>query len=356
MSAIFSGTADIKKIIDDTKQHPLLNRQLILFVDEIHRFNRPQQDLFLPFLEDGTIILVGATTENPSFALNNALLSRLRVLSVNPLDEKGLKQILSRYEQRYSPLPLTEEAQDMLISCSQGDARHLLNMVENIERWGKQEKISKEELVPLLQKKSPLYDKQGEGHYNLISALHKSIRGSDPDAALYWLARMLVGGEDLQFIARRLVRAASEDVGLADPQALSVVLDAWRAFDQLGAPEGELALAQATVYLALAPKSNALYTALGAAKESAQNSSHLPPPSTILNAPTEWMKQRGYGKGYQYDHDLPLGFSGQHYFPDTIPRQIFYGPKEVGFEREMKKRADYFQKLRDSMHLGTLPE
>jgi putative ATPase len=346
MSAVSSGIADLKKLIKEVKDHPLLHSQLILFIDEIHRFNKAQQDAFLPYIEDGTIILIGATTENPSFALNNALLSRLRVLTLNGLDEKALSHIVSRYEEKFQPLPLTEEAKATLIQMSQGDGRHLLNLIENLQSAPLGEKLGCEHLAKWLQKRSALYDKGEEGHYNLISALHKSLRGSDPDAALYWLARMLKGGEDPTFIARRLIRAASEDIGLADPQALEIALNAWRAYDQLGSPEGDLALAQATIYLALAPKSNALYTAFGKAQTLAEETSHLSPPKIILNAPTPLMKQLGYGKGYAYDHDTQHGFSGQNYFPDDVERPSFYHPVERGFEREMKKRLEYFAKLR----------
>ncbi len=346
-SAISHGSSDVKKVIQEVEQHPLLHQQVILFVDEIHRFNRAQQDLFLPYIEKGVIVLVGATTENPSFALNNALLSRLRVLTLKPLDESGLEKIIDRFTGSIAALPLEPEARQFLISSAAGDARHLLNMIENLEPMlTGMERIDLEMLCQLLQRKAPLYDKTGDVHYNLISALHKAVRGSDPDAALYWLARMLEGGEDAQFIARRIVRMAVEDVGLADPQALEIALQAWRAYDQLGHPEGELALAQAIIYLALAPKSNAAYAAFKAAQELAKNTSQLMPPKIILNAPTGMMKEMGYGQGYQYDHDLKEAFSGQDYFPDEIERERFYHPVERGFEREMLKRLDYFQKLR----------
>jgi putative ATPase len=347
LSAVFSGATDLKKIIHDVEDQPLLNRQTILFVDEIHRFNKAQQDIFLPFLEKGMIVLIGATTENPSFSLNDALLSRLRVLTVKPLELEGLEKIVCRFESSVQPLHLSPIARKLLLEFAHGDARHLLNMIENIVHATSQgEWVDESRLQNLVQRRSALYDKGAEGHYNLISALHKSVRGSDPDAALYWMARMLEGGEDPQFIARRMVRMAVEDVGLADPQALSVALDAWRAFDQLGAPEGELALAQAIIYLALSPKSNAIYTAFSEARTAAEKSSQLPPPKTILNAPTQLMKEMGYGKGYQYDHDAPLAFSGQDYFPEGFGRQEFYHPKEYGFEREMVKRLEYFKGLR----------
>lgn len=350
LSATFNGSADLKKIIQDVENHRLFARQTILFIDEIHRFNKAQQDIFLPFLEKGTLILIGATTENPSFALNDALLSRLRVLTVKPLDSTALEKILDRFETTIRSLGLVGRAKQLLVEFAQGDARHLLNMVENLlHSTQAEEAIDETKLITLVQKRSALYDKHADGHYNLISALHKSVRGSDPDASLYWLARMLEGGEDPQFIARRLVRMATEDIGLADPQALSITLDAWRAFDHLGSPEGELALAQAVIYLALAPKSNAIYTAFEKVKELAQKTSHLGPPKTILNAPTRLMKQEGYGVGYTYDHDMPLAFSGQDYFPEEIGRHAFYHPKTYGFEREISKRVEYFAKLREKL-------
>jgi putative ATPase len=350
LSAIFSGAADLKKIIHDIEDQPLFSQQTILFVDEIHRFNKAQQDIFLPFLEKGTVILIGATTENPSFALNDALLSRLRVLTLKALDSQDLEKIIARCESKIQPLNLTENARKLLIEFAQGDARHLLNMIENILHGSEAAEIVDEaRLMHLVQKRSALYDKHADGHFNIISALHKSVRGSDPDASLYWLARMLKGGEDPQFICRRLVRMATEDIGLADPQALTITLNAWRAYDHLGHPEGELALAEAVVYLSLSPKSNAIYTAFTKAKELAHKTSHFNPPLTILNAPTRLMKETGYGRDYQYDHDTPLSFSGQNYFPNEIDRQEFYRPKAQGFEREMLKRVDYFAKLRDKL-------
>lgn len=345
-SAIFSGVAELKKWIQEIDAEPLLNRTTLLFVDEIHRFNKAQQDIFLPSIERGSLILIGATTENPSFSLNNALLSRLRVLSLQALSEESLEKILQRYEKKIAPLPLSPNGRQRLLDYAQGDARHLLNMVENLEQSAP---IDEKQLEKLLQRRPALYDKHDEGHYNLISALHKSVRGSDPDAALYWLARMFEGGEDPAFLARRIVRMASEDIGLADPQALDMALNAWNCFERLGSPEGELALAQAVVYLALAPKSNALYTAFGKAKEMAKKTSHLSPPSTILNAPTQLMKEMGYGKGYMYDHDTPLAFSGQNYFPNEMEREQFYQPKERGFEREMLKRVEFFAALRKKL-------
>jgi putative ATPase len=350
VSAVFSGTADLKKMIQEIEEQPLLNRQAILFIDEIHRFNKAQQDIFLPFLEKGTIVLIGATTENPSFALNDALLSRLRVLPVKSLELEELEKIVVRFETKIGPLNLTPISRKLLLEFAQGDARHLLNMIENIlHGTSNGELVDDKRLQILVQRRSALYDKQTDGHYNLISALHKSVRGSDADAALYWVARMLKGGEDPQFIARRIVRMAIEDIGLADPQALTIALDAWRAFDQLGAPEGELALAQAVVYLALSPKSNAIYTAFSEAQTLAEKTSQLSPPKSILNAPTRFMKEMGYSKGYQYDHDTPLAFSGQDYFPEGLGRHEFYLPKEYGFEREMSKRLEYFKKLRERL-------
>ncbi|MBS0626426.1 MAG: replication-associated recombination protein A [Verrucomicrobia bacterium] len=345
LSAVFNTTTDLKKILKEGQETPLFNRQTILFVDEIHRFNRAQQDIFLPFLEDGSLILVGATTENPSFVLNNALLSRLRVLTLHSLDADALKQILARYEEKTKPLPMGEECRRFLIDLAQGDGRHLLNLLENLET-SPPEQWDLATLSTVLQKRSPLYDRHQEGHFNLISALHKSIRGSDPDAALYWLCRMLDGGEDPLYIARRMIRLATEDVGLADPQALTVALNGWNTYNMLGSPEGELAIVQVVIYLALAPKSNALYTAYGEAREDAAETGHLNPPKEILNAPTQLMKEMGYGHGYQYDHDTPRGFSGQEYFPEKLGRKSYYHPVERGFEREMSKRLEYFNQLR----------
>ncbi|HSX11145.1 MAG TPA: replication-associated recombination protein A [Chlamydiales bacterium] len=337
LSAVFNSTAELKKLIKEGQETPLFNRQTLVFVDEIHRFNRAQQDIFLPCLEDGSLILIGATTENPSFVLNNALLSRLRVLKLEPLSPESLEKIIQRYEMAVKPLDISLEKRQLLISQSQGDGRHLLNMIENLEGD-----------LPI-QKKPPLYDRHQEGHFNLISALHKSIRGSDPDASLYWFSRMLEGGEDPLYLGRRLIRMASEDIGLADPQALRIALDAWNVYKMLGSPEGELALAQVVLYLALSPKSNATYVAYGEARKLASETGHLDPPKHILNAPTKLMKDFGYGQEYQYDPDTPHGFSGQNYFPDAVERQSFYRPVERGFEREMKKRLDYFTRLRDKL-------
>lgn len=346
ISAIFSGIADLKKIVKEIEDSPLLLRNAVLFVDEIHRFNKAQQDAFLPYVEKGTIILVGSTAENPSFYLNDALLSRLRVLALKPLDENALQLLLQRYESQKGPLPLTENARKLIIFSAQGDGRFLLNLVENVESISPESPLDEDSLQNYLQRRAALYDRQGDQHYNLISALHKSVRGSDPDAALYWFARMLEGSEDPLFLARRMIRMASEDVGLADPQALPLCIAARDAYEMLGSPEGELALAEAVVYLALAPKSNAIYKAFGEARNLASKTTHMSPPSIILNAPTKLMKQMDYGKGYQYDHDVEDAFSGQNYFPAGLERQEFYEPVERGFEREMKKRKDYFNNKR----------
>lgn len=346
ISAVFSGIADLKKLVKESDESPLFGRNILLFVDEIHRFNKAQQDAFLPFIENGKIVLVGATAENPSFYLNNALLSRVRVLKLNTLTEKNLDSLLQRYEQQFSALPLTPDARTALIRHAQGDGRYLLNLVENMQTLLINHPLDIDELAPVLQKRAALFDRAGDQHYNLISALHKSVRGSDPDASLYWLCRMLEGGEEPLFIARRLIRMASEDIGLADPQALPLAIAARDAFEMLGSPEGELALAEVVVYLALAPKSNAVYTAYNQAREYASKTTHLDPPAIILNAPTKLMKESGYGKGYQYDHDTPHGFSGQNYFPES-GRESFYHPVERGFEREMKKRMDYFKMLKE---------
>lgn len=346
MSAIFSGIADLKKIVKEAQEQPLFKGQTLLFVDEIHRFNKAQQDAFLPYIENGTLILVGATAENPSFYLNAALLSRLRVLPLYPLDTSDLLVLLERYESRHKPLPLTQEARFLLASLAQGDGRYLYNLIENLISIPDLQMMDENGLQNILQKKAALFDKGGDQHYNLISALHKSVRGSDPDAALYWFTRMLEGGEEPLFLARRLIRMATEDIGLADPQALPLAVAAKDAYEMLGSPEGELALAEIVVYLALAPKSNALYEAYNRAREIASKTTHLSPPAIILNAPTPMMKKLGYGKNYQYDHEMPDAFSGQDYFPPSIERQTFYQPVERGFEREMLKRLKYFQRLR----------
>lgn len=350
ISAVWSGVADLKKIVKEAEESPLFRHQTILFVDEIHRFNKAQQDGFLPYIEKGTIILVGATTENPSFALNNALLSRLRVLVLNPLCDEALMTLLNRFEERKGPLLLTEMARRRIIELAQGDGRYLLNLIENIRTAGAGKEVDVQQFEQIIQRRAALFDRDGEGHYNLISALHKSVRGSDPDAALYWFARILEGGEEPLFLARRLIRMASEDIGLADPEALKLAIAARDAFQMLGSPEGELALAQVVVYLALAPKSNSLYTAYNKSRDLAKSTSHLNPPKIILNAPTRLMKNLGYGKGYIYDHDTPLGFSGQNYFPEELERPHLYQPQDRGFEREMRKRLSFFEEMRKKIN------
>jgi putative ATPase len=354
LSAVFSGVADLRKVFEAAKKRRQLGQGTLLFVDEIHRFNRAQQDAFLPYVEDGTIILVGATTENPSFELIGALLSRAQVFVLRRLGDDDLETLLERAEQHLDrPLPLLPEARAALRAMADGDGRFLLNLVEEIARLPAQPPLDPQALARLVQRRAPLYDKAQEGHYNLISALHKSLRGSDTDAALYWLARMLAGGEDPIYILRRLTRAAVEDVGLADPQAVVQALAAWDAYDRLGSPEGELAIAQCVIYLATAPKSNAAYAALGEARQMAEETGSLMPPMHILNAPTRLMRQLGYGKGYVYDHATEEGFSGQNYFPDGTARRVFYRPGERGFEREIRKRLDYWEKLRQRAAAGT---
>ena len=350
ISAIFSGVGDLKKIFEAAKVRRGNGQGTLLFVDEIHRFNRAQQDGFLPHVEDGTITLVGATTENPSFELNAALLSRMQVLVLRRLDEGGLARLLGRAEDHLGrSLPLTETAREMLLAMADGDGRYLLNTVEALtDLASDREALDETALTRLLQRRAPAYDKDREAHYNLISALHKSLRGSDADAALYWLARMLAGGEDPLFIARRLIRFASEDVGLADPQALSQALAARDAYEVLGSPEGELAIVQATIYLATAPKSNAVYKADAAARRAAEKTGSLAPPSHILNAPTKLMKDLGYGRDYVYDHDTDMGISGQDYFPEGMGRRRFYTPIERGFEREIAKRLAWWEKARNN--------
>jgi putative ATPase len=347
LSAVFSGVADLRKVFERAKQRRQAGQGTLLFVDEIHRFNRAQQDGFLPYVEDGTVILVGATTENPSFELNAALLSRCQVLVLKRLDHDALSELLGRAETEVGrPLPLTEEAREALLALADGDGRYLLNLAEELATLPAEPKRDSAGLAEVVQRRMPLYDKSQEAHYNLISALHKSLRGSDTDAALYWLARMLAGGEDPHYIARRLVRFAVEDIGLADPNALPQSISAWEAYERLGSPEGELAIAQCVVYLGTAPKSNAVYKAFGASKRSAKETGSLMPPMHILNAPTRLMGDLGYGKGYAYDHDAEDGFSGQNYFPEGMPRQRFYRPVERGFEREIAKRLDYWDRLR----------
>ena len=348
ISAIFTGVGDLKKVFEAAKFRRTNGYKTIIFVDEIHRFNKSQQDSFLPFLEDGTIILIGATTENPSFELNPAILSRVQVLVLERLNNTDLKKLLERTEGVLgSKINLDLDAKIELLKIADGDGRALLNLIENIISWEISNPLTVKDLSVRLSKRLKKYDKKGEEHYNLISALHKSIRGSDPDAALYWLARILDGGEDPRFIARRLLRMALEDVGLADPQAQSICLYAWQSFERLGSPEGELALAQAALYLALAPKSNASYRGFNLSLDLVKKTGSEPPPKHILNAPTDLMKDQGYGAGYEYDHDSADGFSGQNYFPEKIDRLSAYQPVERGFERELKKRISYFKNLRE---------
>jgi putative ATPase len=348
ISAIFSGVAELKKVFEDAKKRRGIGQGTLLFVDEIHRFNRAQQDSFLPVMEDGTIILIGATTENPSFELNAALLSRARVMTFRALDALSVEKLLVRAETiEGKQLPVDSEARQALVRMADGDGRAALTLAEEIWRAAQPgEEITLPQLSEILQRRAPIYDKSQEGHYNLISALHKAVRGSDPDAALYYLARMLDAGEDRLFIVRRIVRMAVEDIGLADPQALSVANAAKDAYDFLGSPEGELAIANAVIYVATAPKSNAAYVAFKRAMRLAKDHGSLMPPKVILNAPTKLMKAEGYGDGYAYDHDTPEGFSGQDYWPDALGPQTIYEPVDRGFEREIGKRLAYWQKLR----------
>ena len=348
ISAIFSGVADLKKMFELARARRMSGKGTLLFVDEIHRFNRAQQDSFLPVMEDGTVVLVGATTENPSFELNAALLSRAQVLTFKSLDEEAISGLLERAEVlEDKKLPLDASARASLVRMADGDGRASLMLAEEVWRAvGDEEVLDADSLQNLLQRRAPVYDKGQDGHYNLISALHKAVRGSDPDAALYYLARMFVAGEDPLFLGRRLVRMASEDIGLADPQALVIANAAKDAYDYLGSPEGELALAEACVYLATAPKSNAVYVAYKAAMRSAKENGSLLPPKHILNAPTKLMKEEGYGSNYHYDHNAPQAFSGQNYFPEKMGRETYYEPVERGFERDIKKRIDYWNGLR----------
>jgi putative ATPase len=350
LSAIFSGVQDLRKAFDRAKSRRQQGRGTLLFIDEIHRFNRAQQDGFLPHMEDGTITLVGATTENPSFELNGALLSRATTLVLNRLDDIAMGDLIARVEQEAGrALPVDADARVAIVGMADGDGRALINLAEEVLAAvaSGEPPLTTASLVTLVQRRAPLYDKSRDGHYNLISALHKAVRGSDPDAALYWLGRMLDGGEDRLFLARRLVRMAVEDIGLADPAALTQALAAKDTYDFLGSPEGELALAQATIYMATAPKSNAAYKAYGAAMKAAKQHGSLAPPKHILNAPTKLMSEQGYGAGYAYDHATAEGFSGQDYFPDEMDREQYYDPPERGFEREIRKRLAYWQKLRD---------
>lgn len=348
LSAVMSGVADLRKVYEEAKKRRHMGQPTLLFIDEIHRFNRAQQDGLLAQVEDGTVILIGATTENPSFALNGALLSRTQVLVLNRLDQPALLALIERAETALGhKLPLTDEARRRLTDLADGDGRYLLNLVESLADLPTEPALDPEGLAATLQRRMPLYDKQQEAHYNLISALHKSVRGSDPDAALYWFARMLDGGEDPRFLARRLVRMASEDIGAADPSALPLALAAAETFERLGTPEGELALAQAVVHLAMAPKSNAVYSAFKRAMAAAKETGSLQPPAHIMNAPTKLMKTLGYGDGYEYDHDAPDRFSGQNYFPDDMERHRFYQPTEEGAEAGLKKKLEHWSRLRE---------
>ncbi len=347
LSAVFSGVADLRRVFDGARQRRAAGQGTLLFVDEIHRFNRAQQDGFLPHVEDGTVVLVGATTENPSFELNPPLLSRCQVFVLRRLDDAALDRLLQRAEAVTGrALPLSDEGRAALKAMADGDGRFLLNLCEELFVLEATEPLDAAALAATVQRRAPLYDKGQESHYNLVSALHKSLRGSDTDAALYWLARMLAGGEDPRYIARRLVRFAVEDIGLADPQALPQAIAAWDAYERLGSPEGELAIAQAVLYLGTAPKSNATYVALQESLRAAKETGSLMPPLHILNAPTRLMKDLGYGKDYAYDHDAPDAFSGQDYFPDGMARRTFYRPADRGFEREVRKRLDYWARLR----------
>lgn len=348
LSAIFSGVSDLKRLFEGARETKAMGGQTLLFVDEIHRFNRAQQDSFLPVMEDGTIVLVGATTENPSFALNAALLSRAQVLTLHRLDKHALTHLLGRAETALErPLPLETEARADLIALADGDGRYLISLAEQLSTLGPDERLNREQLTTFVQRRPAIFDKASDGHFNLMSALHKSLRGSDPQAALYYFARMMVAGEDPNYVARRLLRFASEDIGLADPQAMSQALAGWQAYERLGSPEGELSLVQVLLYLATAPKSNALYSAQKQAMAVAEQTGSHAPPKHILNAPTKFMKDEGYGAGYVYDHGTDVGFSGQNYFPEAVGRQTFYEPFERGFEREVKKRLAYWQTLRE---------
>ncbi|GGL51194.1 replication-associated recombination protein A [Wenxinia marina] len=348
ISAIFTGVPELRKVFEAAKIRHRNGQGTLLFVDEIHRFNKAQQDGFLPHMEDGTILLVGATTENPSFELNAALLSRAQVLVLERLDLAHLELLAQRAEKELGrALPLDARAREALLEMSDGDGRALLNLIEQVTGWTGEGKLTTADLQKRLTRRATLYDKSGEEHYNLISALHKSVRGSDPDAALYWLARMLAGGEEPRYLARRITRMAVEDIGLADMQAQRLCLDAWETYERLGSPEGELALAEAVIYLALAPKSNAAYGAYKAAMAAAKQSGSEPPPKIIRNAPTKLMKEQGYGAGYEYDHEAEDAFSGQNYFPDGMKRGVYYLPVDRGFERDLKKRVDWFAGLRE---------
>ena len=348
ISAIFTGVPELRKVFEAAQLRRGQGRGTLLFVDEVHRFNKAQQDGFLPHMEDGTILLVGATTENPSFELNAALLSRSQVIVLERLSLADLERLAQRAEKELgAALPLKAAAREALLEMADGDGRALLNLIEQVAAWKLTQPLDTEMLAKRLMRRAAKYDKSGDEHYNLISALHKSVRGSDPDAALYWFARMLEGGEDPRYLARRITRMAVEDIGLADPQAQAICLQAWQSFERLGSPEGELALAQAVAYLALAPKSNAGYVAYKAARDLARKTGSAPPPKHILNAPTKMMKEQGFGAGYAYDHDAEDGFSGQNYFPEGLRRPVLYQPVERGYERELKKRLDWFAKQRE---------
>jgi putative ATPase len=350
ISAVLAGVADVRKVVEEAKADASVGKRTVLFVDEIHRFTKSQQDAFLPHVESGLLVLVGATTENPSFALNNALLSRCTVLPVNSLDVEDLRKILESAEVVVGVLPLTNEARAVLLTLAHGDARYLLNLIELVTSIRVKNPLDVEGLKKAIPAKLALYDKGGDWHYDLISALHKSVRGSDPDAAMYYVARMLAGGEDGMYLARRLIRMAVEDVGLADPQALQIAMAAQESYRTMGSPEGDLSLAEAAVYMALAPKSNALYKAFAGAKKLAAETAHIAPPKHIVNAPTKMMKELGHGAGYAYDHDTEHGFSGQNYWPKGVARHAFYEPVARGFEREMQKRMAYFEKLRSELN------
>lgn len=349
-SAVTTSVSEIKKILEEKKKSPLF-LPCILFLDEIHRYNRAQQDLFLPFVEEGSIILIGATTENPSFTINNALLSRLRLVNFKPLEQIDLVQIIDQFEKKIGLLGLTDKAKDELLACSSGDGRYLINLIELLHLEDKP--IDETKLVSFLQKKAPLYDKNKDGHYQLISCLHKTIRGSDPDAALYWLYRMLNAGEEPLFIARRLIRIATEDIGLADPQALTLALAAFDSYSRLGSPEGELSIAQACVYLALSPKSNRLYIASEKARELAEKTSELSAPNHLINPVGHKSVNTEHGKDYMYDHDAPFSFSGQNFFPENVNPSTIYNPKDIGFEKELNKRCNFFKTLREKMKKET---
>lgn len=347
LSATYTTSSEIRKIIEDADKTPLFSFPVILFVDEIHRFNKAKQDIFLPLIEEGKIILIGATTENPSFCINNALLSRLRTFALNPLENKDLRLIIDQYESKIKSLPLTKKAKDYLIESAGGDGRYLFNMIENLQNISEKE-LCAEEVSSLFQKKPPLFDKNGQNHHAQISVFHKAIRGSDPDGALYWLARMLNAGQDPLYIARRLIRISIEDVGLADLETSKITLEAFDIHHKLGSPEGDLALAKATIYLALSPKSNSVYTAFDLAKQQAEKTSSMEVPIEMINPSTKFMKDEGYGKDYLYDHDSPLGFFNQNFFPKKMNRVKFFNPVLRGFERELQKRIEYFEKLRNS--------